>query len=156
MSNFQEEISEWIIGPLSKANPDFGGLPACPFARKAVVYGQVVIKKIRQYELEFTLMDLMSNFPEGKRVAVIAMDPEDIKPYALSTIARIYSNPKYIVLEDHPDEVEKIGETVVNNGKYALVIVQPREDIVEARKQLEGTDYYKNFDDAYKQDLSSR
>ena len=60
----------------------------------------------------------------------------------------------YVVLEDHPELKEEVGGMNLNFGKPVL-FVQNRKKLTEARKFLETKDYYKNFDEEYKNDILS-
>ena len=40
-----------------------------------------------------------------------------------------------------------------NNGKYNLVLCQPRKDLTEARKKLGKTNYYDYWDEKYLQEV---
>ena len=62
----------------------------------------------------------------------------------------------YTALEDHPFEREEVQGIWLNNGTWALVLIQPTEKLVEARQWLETKDYYKNWDTNYKESVQSR
>ena len=54
------------------------------------------------------------------------------------------------------DSVEEIQGVVLNQGKYAIVFMQRRNQLIDARAELELTDYYKNFPASYKKDIQDR
>ena len=60
---------------------------------------------------------------------------------------RVYKNYKFIA--DHRKSKTFINGVQTNNGKYNLVLCQPRKDLTEARKKLAKTEYYKYWDKTY-------
>ena len=60
---------------------------------------------------------------------------------------------KYKFIADHRKSNTKINGVPTSNGKYNLVLCQPREELTEARKKLAKTDYYKYWDKNYLEDV---
>jgi hypothetical protein len=91
---------------------------------------------------------------------VLGFDPLGILPNQLSEILDnaepMLSKRGYTALEDHPFEREEVGDVWLNNGEYALVLLQPTEKLVEARAWLESKGYYKNWDPDYKESVQGR
>jgi hypothetical protein len=54
-----------------------------------------------------------------------------------------------IVLEDHPDDVEDVNGVIMNQGKYALSLVQSLSKLNESSKQMSNKGFYKNWPDEY-------
>ena len=79
------------------------------------------------------------------------MDPKLISADYLSRLA--VSTEHYIILDDHPNEPEEVGGVLLNQGTYAILFVQRRSELERARKELAGTDYYKNFTQEYKDEV---
>lgn len=126
-------MEQWIER-LSQRSEVFGGLSACPFARKAWIENKVAVD------------------PE---VTIFTFDPEEITPEELSNLARSMCNSEFVALEDHPYEVEMIGDFCVNYGEKALIMIQRRSELEAARKKLR-KDYYKNFSEEMLEDLLNR
>ena len=59
----------------------------------------------------------------------------------------------YIALEDHPDAEEKVLDVCVNQGKYALVLLQERDKLQRARNILQKQDYYKYWTAEYYEEV---
>ena len=55
----------------------------------------------------------------------------------------------YKFLSDAKNEDTFINGVQSNNGKYNLVLAQPRKDLLLARKKLAKTNYYDNYDENY-------
>ena len=146
-----KEVEDWINETISKPNEIFGNLPPCPYARKAwkdkkvkVTYDRIVseqdYEKVKSGEL-----DLIMIIQQGANVDELY----EFKHYLENTLGK-----DFVVLEDHPELKEEVGGMNLNFGKPVLFI-QNRNKLTEARKFLESTNYYKNFDKEYKDDILS-
>ena len=146
-----KEVEDWINETISKPNEIFGNLPPCPYARKAwkdkkvkVTYDRIVseqdYEKVKSGEL-----DLIMIIQQGANVDELY----EFKHYLENTLGK-----DFVVLEDHPELKEEVGGMNLNFCKPVL-FVQNRHKLNEARKFLETTDYYKNFDEEYKNDILS-
>ena len=146
-----KEVEDWINEVISKPNKIFGNLPPCPYARKAwkdkkvkVTYDRVVseqdYEKVNSGEL-----DLIMIIQQGANIDELY----EFKHYLENTLGK-----DFVVLEDHPELKEEVGGMNLNFGKPVL-FVQNRKKLTEARKFLESTDYYKNFEKEYKDDILS-
>ena len=66
---------------------------------------------------------------------------------AVDDYNRNYSDFKFIA--DHQKKKTYIQGIQTSNGKYNLVLCQPKNELTEARKKLSKTDYYKYWDKSY-------
>ncbi len=57
--------------------------------------------------------------------------------------------PDFKFIADHQKKKTYIQGVQTSNGKYNLVLCQPRNELTEARKKLSKTDYYKYWDKSY-------
>ena len=91
---------------------------------------------------------------------MLGFDPLSILPSQLSKILdeneSMLSKRGYTALEDHPFEREEVQDVWLNNGEWALVLIQPTEKLTEARQWLESRNYYKNWDPEYKKAVQDR
>jgi hypothetical protein len=119
-------------------------------------------KKIHSQDLasSIEIENYTYHWPKGCEVVVLGFDPLSILPSTLSEIidnsSDMLSKRGYTALEDHPFEREEVSGVWLNNGTWALVLIQPTEKLVEARQWLETKDYYKNWDPNYKESVQSR
>ena len=148
------DIEDWILNFLSKPNTTFAGLPPCPYAKRAWLDGKVLVRHIHSQELELAIESSKDSFPDNKDVILFCVDPVSITPKELADLC--ISTDKFVLLDDHPDSVEEIQGVVLNQGKYAIVFMQRRNQLIDARAELELTDYYKNFPASYKKDIQDR
>lgn len=155
ISAVKQEIGKWILDVLSKENPIFGGLPPCPYAKKAWLEGRVavhIVKDTTDYSLT------KENLDAGNDVIVYIFNPATITPKELTnlTLELNKTYPELLFLEDHLDEVEKVQDFVCNQGKYACIFAAKRDGVLQAREHLKTTNYYDNWDKEYKQEVWSR
>ena len=59
----------------------------------------------------------------------------------------------FIALEDHPAVEEKVLEYKLNQGSYALILLQEAEKLQKAREILKKKQYYKNWTKDYLDDV---
>lgn len=155
LEEVKKDLSDWIIDTLSADNPAFSGMPACPFAKKALLGGRIEVQ-LAYPETDFN--DAKELIASGKDVVAYVYDPTIITPKELTDMAMVYNKqyPDLVFLEDHPDEVEKVQDFICNQGKYACVFAAPRNGVLQAREYLKTTKYYDNWDEDYKQEVWSR
>ena len=158
-------IESWIKERLSVKSEVFNGLPPCPYAKSAWLEGKVKTHFLNgEHEIQRHIRAEIENYtyhwPKGCEVVVLGFDPLSILPSKLTQILDdldpILDKRGYTALEDHPFEREEVGGVWLNNGEYALVLIQSTEKLTEARVWLEGKDYYKHWDPEYKQDVQAR
>ena len=158
-------IESWIKERLSVKSEVFNGLPPCPYAQSAWLEGKVKTHHLDgkfplQTHIPAEIENHTYHWPKGCEVVVLGFDPLSILPSHLSEIIDethpMLSKRGYTALEDHPFEREEVNGVWLNNGTWALVLIQPTEKLVEARQWLETKDYYKNWDTNYKESVQSR
>jgi len=170
MTTFEYEIKNWIIDRLSVSLTQFNDLPACPFAKEALTQNKVIINELtNQFSSRLSMKEYfiaeLENFsyhwPKGKEVIVLGCLPEYISSNELSEAVefaadRFLKDRGYIALEDHPADFEEVDGYTLNQGTYALILLQEAEKLNKARTILEKKDYYKNWKPEYKQEVLSR
>jgi len=158
-------IESWIKERLSVKSEVFNGLPPCPYAQSAWLEGKVKTHHLDgkfplQTHIPAEIENHTYHWPKGCEVVVLGFDPLSILPSHLSEIIDethpMLSKRGYTALEDHPFEREEVNGVWLNNGTWALILIQPTEKLVEARQWLETKNYYKNWDPSYKESVQSR
>jgi hypothetical protein len=165
MKSLQTNIESWILDRLSTRSEVFNGLPPCPYAKAAWIDGKVKTHYLDgkfplQTHIPAEIENYTYHWPKSCEVVVLGFDPLGILPAHLSEILDdcklMLSKRGYTALEDHPFEREEVQGIWLNNGTWALVLIQPTEKLVEARQWLETKNYYKNWDPSYKESVQSR
>ena len=152
----QQQIESWILNFLSKPNSVFNNLPPCPYAKQAWLDNKVEVIETDSKHLEQQICKILETFPDSKDLVMLVLDPSEVSYEQLKLFSEQYKNDKFALLKDHPNECETVKDVVLNNGKYAIIFVQRREELTRARNELAGTGYYDNFDPAYKKEVLSK
>lgn len=130
----EESLHLWIK---KISSVEFG--PACPYAMKALLNNEVVIKNGGEP------IENIIPLPEGISVCVV---PRIGITYSdLSNLCDEYNEmfPEYLFLDTHPDETLRLrGKETV--WEYPAVIIQRRDELLEARSHLMKIGFYKNWD----------
>lgn len=160
----ESDFEHWIMNFLSQPHLVFNNLPPCPFAKESWIKGKVLIKEIKNNSLsvaDYFLSELdhySCQWPLEKEVIIICCDPKLISSQDLSEIVKIatekfLSARGFIALEDHPNEIEKVNDVVLNNGLYATIFLQSFDKLKKSREILKTKGYYKNWSIDYYQDV---
>jgi hypothetical protein len=154
---FEENIRKWILEWVSQHNPELGAVP-CPFAKQALLDSKIVMHELTPMDHIISMPDYfkaeLENFtyhwPKDAEVVAIGCDPKFITAEQLQEAVE-QSNTStliprgYIALEDHPDAPEIISGVSMNNGEWALVLVQSKEKLDKASAMLDRQGYYNNW-----------
>lgn len=137
------DLEQWIESFLSVASPAFNNLPPCPYAKKA--WADQKVNVVVNPPL------LNADDLHNHEAVIYVYDPADKSSAELTKLAVEFNqlNPSLVALEDHPSEAETVNQVVVNNQKYALIFIQPRDKLEHARKFLQAKGYYKHWDQDY-------
>ena len=153
-------LETWIKEVLSKPNPIFNNLPACPYAKKAWMEDKVEIYVFDSWVDAYSCLLTKQWDFTNLEVGIIAFPKDNITPNQLSNMIDALQNtwPRndLAILEDHPDELEQVQGFNLNFGDQCLLLVQSRLKLNKARAELEAKGYYKNWDPEYKKVVQYR
>ena len=146
------DIEQWIEQFVEVPHPNLGGWAPCPYARKArldqdfdVRLGLAPIHDLTQVSRKGLA---------GKSVVIFVYDPMDISHEELSHAVDV-CNQKFLVsnnllaLEDHPADPEVVNGVVMNNGTYALALVQSLTDLNEKASLVARKGFYDTWPEEY-------
>lgn len=156
MNSLQQDLETWIYNWVSVYNSNLGAVP-CPFAKQAYVDNKIVIRELKQIDT-LTIADYFASelenytfhWPNDIEVVALGCRPDLIDSADLSkTIKRcnesFLANRGYIALEDHPNDLEIIAGETMNQGKWALVLLQSKDKLNNASKMLDRQGYYNKW-----------
>lgn len=140
MININKDVEEWITYLTTPIN----GYQVCPFAKRAKYY-------IYPNE-DFLSIQLKASFFNYNYDLIICR-PTD-KFMTVDTAKRIEADcnrvaKDTITLLDHPKDPGYIDDICTSNKKHILFLIQPKKDLLEARKQLKTTSYYDKWSEEY-------
>jgi hypothetical protein len=90
----------------------------------------------------------------NKKVVVVVYDTADISASELEHYTNYYNRlwltgQDLLALTDHPGDPEAINGVSMNQGQYALLLVQSLTDLNEKAQQLGSKGFYKDWPEAY-------
>jgi hypothetical protein len=156
LKTVKQDIEKWIVDFVEVPHPALGGWAPCPYARKA--------RLDRDFEVKLGLApihDLVQtsrNGLEGKSVVIFVYDPKDVSytelSYAIDVCNKEFLLPNNLLsLEDHPDDPEVVNGVCMNNGTYALALVQSLSDLNEKAQLVARKGFYDTWSEEYLQAL---
>jgi len=152
----KQDIEQWIVDFVEVPHPALGGWAPCPYARKARLDRDFTVRVgVNPY---FDLLNVARDGLGGKSVLIIAYDPteffysqftSDIK--AANEEALLRNN--LLALEDHPGDPEIVNGVSMNQGTYALALVQSLSDLNEKAQLVAKKGFYDTWPEEYLQAL---
>jgi hypothetical protein len=144
----KQDLSDWIINFLDVPQEMLNNIAPCPFA-KAALLGQ----KINFVAGSDNILNDMLVFHhkwDYQFDAVALVYSKDIDAQKFTDCVHEVNTSYYcisglIALEDHPLIEENIAGINFNNGKYALILIQPASKLKKASEILKRKGYYKNW-----------
>ena len=146
------DILAWSETFVEVPHPALGGWPPCPFARQARL--NRTIQVLTGADPYFDLRNRARWGMGQYEVIVYAYDPEDW-PYARFHAGIEAANTEFLLskdilaLEDHPSDVEDVNGVVMNQGRYALILVQSLGKLNTAAKQIGAKGFYHSWPEEY-------
>ena len=159
MLNFntvKQDIELWIENFVEVPHPALGGWAPCPYARKA--------RLDRDYEVRLglapihDLVQISRKGLDGKSVIVLVYDRNELSHAELSRAIEI-CNQRFLLpvdllaLEDHPDDAEIVNGVSMNQGTYALALVQNVKDLNTKAKAMARKGFYDTWPEEYLAEL---
>jgi len=148
----KQHLDDWIENFVEVPHPALGGWPPCPYARKA--------RLDQDYDVRLGLApihDLVQISRKGlgdKSVVIFVYDPVLISheelSHAVDTINQKFLLEKdLIALEDHPADLEMVNGVVMNQGTYALILVQDLKDLDQKARAIAQKGFYDTWPEEY-------
>jgi len=152
----KQDIESWIENFVEVPHPALGGFPPCPFARQARMKRtfEVYLGSDPYYDLKNRARWGMGN----KEVIIYAYDPAEWN-HELFSASIESANHEHLLrndilaLEDHPADIENVNGVIMNQGQYALALVQCLSDLNVKAKQMASKGFYHNWPEEYLQGL---
>ena len=150
------DIEAWLMNFVEVPHSSLGGFPPCPYARSARLKKsyEVYIGSDPYYDLKNRARYGMGN----KEVIIYAYDPVEW-PHELFAASIESANTEHLLradilaLEDHPNDVENVNGVIMNQGRYALALVQSLSDLNAKAKVMASKGFYDSWPEEYLQAL---
>jgi hypothetical protein len=152
IEQIRAEITSWIENFVEVPHPSLGNWPPCPYAKSARLRNsfEVLVGVDPYYDLKNR-----SNWGLGsKEVYIYVYDPKiwNYQQFHHSLEAannEFLSKQDIIALEDHPDDIEIVNGVQMNQGTWALSLVQSLSDLNEKARLMAQRGFYKTWPEDY-------
>jgi hypothetical protein len=156
LEQVQIDINLWIETFLEIANPALGGWAPCPYARRARLDNAYEVRL--GDNILFDLMELGRDGLNGKAVVILAYNPAKYAgtdfELAVQTACKQYLLPQdLIALVDHPDLPELVNGVTMNQGAYALILIQRLSDLNQKAAAMGRKGFYDTWPETYLREL---
>ena len=150
------DIEQWIVNFLEVPHPALGGFPPCPYARSARIK-----KSYAVYIGTDPYYDLKNRGRQGmgdKEVVIYVYDPRewshDMLASSIESANKEVLLPRdMLALEDHPDDIEMVNGVCMNQGTYAMALVQSLSDLNAKAALMASKGFYHAWPEEYLQAL---
>ena len=149
------DIERWMATFVEVPHPALGGWAPCPYARKARLERDFEVRLGRN---PFEDLIAVSHGNLAKSVTIFAYDPK-FHPYDKFHAEIEFANANHLVprdliaLEDHPADAEIVNGVSMNQGTYALALVQNLTDLNSKAQQMAQKGFYDTWPEDYLQTL---
>lgn len=152
----KSDIESWIVNFCEVPHPALGNFPPCPYARSARLKKsyEVYLGTDPYYDLKNRARYGMGN----KEVIIYVYDPVEW-PHELFAASIESANRECLLdhdilaLEDHPHDIENVNGVIMNQGTYALALVQSLSDLNQKAKLVAKKGFYDSWPEEYLQAL---
>ena len=145
-------IMAWITEFVEQPQAQLGGWPPCPFARRARLENRFEIRagRVDPYT------DLAHIDISGRDVVIVVYEPQEFAAEEfnrqITAVNQAFLVPRDLVaLADHPQDPEQVNGVVMNQGQWALALVQPLEMLNQHAQQLARRGFYDGWPEPYLQ-----
>jgi hypothetical protein len=150
------DIESWIENFVEVPHPALGGFPPCPFARSARLkhtYG-VFLGSDPLYDLKNRARYGMNRY----EVVIYVYDPLEWSHELFANSIELANKETLIprdliAMEDHPADPEIVNGVSMNQGTYALALIQGLSDLNTKAKQMADKGFYHGWPEEYLQGL---
>jgi len=155
LNTVRYNIERWIETFVEVPHPALGGWAPCPYARKARLDQDF---EVRIGVNPYFDLKVVSQTGIAKSVVIFAYEStaytsEQFSTHIESANTEFLLSKDLLALEDHPDLPESVNGVSMNQGTYALALVQSLSDLNEKSKLIANKGFYQGWPEDYLQDL---
>jgi hypothetical protein len=152
LDTVQTDIESWIVNFVEVPHAALGGWAPCPYARKARLDRDYTVRVgVNPY---FDLLNVARDGLGGKSVLILAYDPNEFFYAQFNSDVRA-ANQEVLVardllaLEDHPGDPEIVNGISMNQGTYALALVQNLSELNQKARAMASRGFYDTWPEDY-------
>lgn len=152
LATVQYNIERWIETFVEVPHPALGGWAPCPYARKARLDRDFAVRiGVNPY---FDLLNVAKDGLGGKSVLILAYDPtkffyEQFSNDIHAANEEVLVRNDLLALEDHPGDPEIVNGVSMNQGTYALALVQSLSDLNQKAELVARKGFYDAWPEEY-------
>lgn len=156
LTTVQTDIEHWIENFVEVPHPALGGWAPCPYARKARLDRDFEVRiGVNPY---FDLLNIAQSGLNGKSVLILAYDPNEFfysqfNKDIQAANEEVLLARDLLALEDHPGDPEIVNGVCMNQGTYALALVQSLSDLNQKAQLMASKGFYDTWPEDYLQML---
>ena len=145
LTTVQADIEYWIANFVEVPHPALGNWAPCPYARRARLDKDYTVRiGVNPY---FDLLNVAKDGLGSKSVLILAYDPNEFFYAQFNSDIRaaneeVLVRNNLIALEDHPGDNEIVNGVSMNQGKYALAMIQSLSDLNEKAQLVARKGFY--------------
>jgi len=146
------DVTNWLTGFVEKPNALLNGWAPCPYARAARLQNKIAmdIGKDPYLDLKQIAQQGIADLDVIIRIYDPAKWPLELFRSKWTQAQQECLAPNGLLcLEDHPSESESVNGVVMNQGTWALLLIQSRHKLEEAARQLAAKGYYDHWPEEY-------
>ncbi len=156
LDTVRDNIERWIETFVEVPHPSLGGWAPCPYARQARLNREYEVRLGQS--LTYDLIGISQNGLGSKKVIVLVYQADHYRPqefeYLHSYINQLYLRGQdLLALPDHPADPEIVNGVVMNQGTYALSLVQSLSDLDHKSRLVAQKGFYNTWPESYLQTL---
>ena len=145
-------LERWIETFVEVPHPALGGWAPCPYARQARLNREYDVRV--GTSLTYDLIKLSQEKLGGKKVVILAYEPghytSEQFDYLIDYVNHLWLRGQdLIALADHPADAEVVNGVAMNQGTYALVLVQSLSDLDQKARLVAQKDFYATWPEQY-------
>jgi hypothetical protein len=151
----QYEIERWIENFVEVPHPSLGGWAPCPYARRARLDQDF---EVRLGVNPYFDLKVVSQTGIAKSVIIFvyestAYTAEQFNIQITAANTEFLLSQDLLALEDHPDAPEIVNGVSMNQGTYALALVQCLSDLDDKARLMARQGFYETWPEEYLTDL---
>lgn len=152
----KQDIEHWIENFLEMSNDNLDGWSPCPYARSARLKKTYDVRL--GHDLYSDMVNVCKNGIGDYEVVIFAYDANTYTPEQMHETLYLVNTGflvpvDLIALDDHPLYVEDVNGAIMNQGTYALAMVQSLSDLNKRAKAMAKQGFYNAWPEEYLQDL---
>lgn len=155
LDTVKQDIEHWIETFVEVPHPSLGGWAPCPYARRARLDKDF---EVRLGNNPYFDLKVVSQTGIAKSVVIFVYDSTAYSYKQFHTMLES-ANTEFLLckdllaLEDHPDSLELVNGVVMNQGTYALALVQSLSELNQKAKLMAAKGFYDTWPESYLTEL---